>query len=157
MEGAEAMTPSSRVCRARAPTRSARCTGRAGSPCWRNSRLSTRARARRRSAGPYWALAEELDLTVGIHMGPGPPGAAYGAMPKYRMALSSALLLEEVFVRHPRLRVYFMHAGWPMLDDMLGLLWARTRRSTWTSASSTGRSRAPSSTRTCGASSRPAT
>lgn len=26
---------------------------------------------------PYWALAEELDLPVGIHMGPGPPGAAY--------------------------------------------------------------------------------
>ena len=25
---------------------------------------------------PYWALAEELDLPVGIHMGPGPPGVS---------------------------------------------------------------------------------
>src|SRR5690242_10850127 len=25
---------------------------------------------------PYWALAEELDLPVGIHMGPGPRGAS---------------------------------------------------------------------------------
>jgi predicted TIM-barrel fold metal-dependent hydrolase len=73
---------------------------------------------------PYWALAAELDLPVGIHMGPGPPGAAYVGMPKYRMALSSPLLLEEVLVRHPKLRVYVMHAGWPMVDDMLGLLWA---------------------------------
>jgi predicted TIM-barrel fold metal-dependent hydrolase len=73
---------------------------------------------------PYWALAAELDLPVGIHMGPGPPGAAYAGMPKYRMALSSPLLLEEVLVRHPKLRVYVMHAGWPMLDDVLGLLWA---------------------------------
>jgi uncharacterized protein len=28
-----------------------------------------------------------------------------------------------VLVRHPDLRVYIMHAGWPMLDDLLALLW----------------------------------
>jgi uncharacterized protein len=73
---------------------------------------------------PYWALAEELDIPVGSHMGLGPPGAAYGLAPKYRMALSNPLLLEEVLIRHPKLRVYVMHAGWPMLDGMLGLLFA---------------------------------
>jgi uncharacterized protein len=26
---------------------------------------------------PYWALAEELDMPVGIHIGTGPPGAIY--------------------------------------------------------------------------------
>jgi hypothetical protein len=31
---------------------------------------------------PYFALAEELDLPLGIHVGPGPPGAAYGSSPK---------------------------------------------------------------------------
>jgi len=25
---------------------------------------------------PYYALAKELDLPVGIHLGPGPPGSA---------------------------------------------------------------------------------
>ena len=30
---------------------------------------------------PYWALAEEFDTPVGIHMGPGPPGAAYDSSP----------------------------------------------------------------------------
>ena len=73
---------------------------------------------------PYFALAEELDIPVGLHMGLGPPGAAYVGSPKYRMALSNALLLEDVLVRHPKLRLYVMHAGWPMADEMLGLLHA---------------------------------
>jgi len=30
---------------------------------------------------PYWQLAEEFDIPVGIHMGPGPPGAAYDSSP----------------------------------------------------------------------------
>jgi hypothetical protein len=72
----------------------------------------------------YFALAEELDLPVGIHMGLGPPGAAYVGAPTYRMALSNPLLLEETLLRHPRLRVYVMHAGWPMIDQMIGLLYA---------------------------------
>ncbi|MEX2530908.1 MAG: amidohydrolase family protein [Gemmatimonadota bacterium] len=39
---------------------------------------------------PYWALAEELDLPVGIHMGPGPPGGIYIGQTAYRARLSSA-------------------------------------------------------------------
>jgi predicted TIM-barrel fold metal-dependent hydrolase len=34
------------------------------------------------------------------------------------------LLLEDVLVRHPRLRLYVMHAGWPMIDRMIALLYA---------------------------------
>jgi predicted TIM-barrel fold metal-dependent hydrolase len=73
---------------------------------------------------PYWKLAEELDVPVGIHIGPGPPGAAYLGLTKYRMKLSDPLLLEDVLVRHPRLRLYVMHAGWPMIDQMIALLYA---------------------------------
>ncbi len=73
---------------------------------------------------PYWALAEELDLPVAIHMGPGPPGAAYLGAPGYRMALSDPLLLEPVLARHPRLRISVMHAGWPLADRMIGLMYA---------------------------------
>jgi len=73
---------------------------------------------------PYYALAEELDIPVGIHVGPGPPGAAYFAAPKYRVTLSHATLLEEVLLRHPKLRLYVMHAGWPFADDMIALLYA---------------------------------
>lgn len=70
----------------------------------------------------YWRVAEENDIPVGIHIGPGPPGAAY-MFPDYRATLHSPLLLEEVLVRHPKLRVYIMHAGWPMRDDLLALLY----------------------------------
>lgn len=79
---------------------------------------------------PYWKLAEELDLPVAIHMGPGPPAAAYEASPvpykspDFRMAAGDPLLLEEVLLRHKRLRVYVMHAGWPRLESMLALLYA---------------------------------
>lgn len=73
---------------------------------------------------PYWALAEELDVPVGIHIGPGPPGVRYLSSPGYRARLHSPLALEEVLVKHPKLRVYVMHAGYPMIDEMLTMLYA---------------------------------
>jgi uncharacterized protein len=73
---------------------------------------------------PYWALAEELDIPVGIHVGTGPPGAIYLGATGYRARLHSPLTMEEVLVRHPRLRVYLAHAGYPMLDDMLAVFYA---------------------------------
>ena len=72
---------------------------------------------------PYLALAEELDIPVGIHIGTGPPGAPYLGFSAYRARLHSPLILEEVLLKHPNLRLYVMHAGWPMLDDLLALLW----------------------------------
>jgi predicted TIM-barrel fold metal-dependent hydrolase len=71
---------------------------------------------------PYWALAESLDVPVGIHIGPGGPGDPYRGSPGYRARNSSALGLEDVLVRHPRLRVYIMHAGYPLIDDLRALL-----------------------------------
>ncbi len=76
------------------------------------------------SVEEYLALAEELDVPVGIHMGLGSPGAAYMGDPAYRATLSNPLLLEEVLIRHPKLRLYVMHAGWPMLDEMVHLLYS---------------------------------
>jgi predicted TIM-barrel fold metal-dependent hydrolase len=71
---------------------------------------------------PYWALAESLDIPVGIHMGPGNPGDPYIGSPLYRARNSSALGLEETLVRHPRLRVYIMHAGYPFIADLRAVL-----------------------------------
>ena len=73
---------------------------------------------------PYLAMAEARDIPVGIHMGIGPSGVIYMGSPRYRGRLHSPLLLEEALVRHPKLRVYIMHAGWPMVDDLLAVLWA---------------------------------
>lgn len=73
---------------------------------------------------PYWALAEKLDIPVQIHVGPGPFGVIYMGSGGYRARMHSALTMEEVLVRHPRLRVYLAHAGYPMIDDLLTLLYA---------------------------------
>ena len=72
---------------------------------------------------PYLALAEELEIPVSIHVGTGPPGAVYLGFPNYRARLHSPLLIEEALIRHPKLRVSLMHAGWPMLDDLLATMW----------------------------------
>ncbi len=72
---------------------------------------------------PYWALAEELDIPVAIHMGEGPAGAGY-LFPKYRTRLTSPYLLEDVLIRHPRLRVSVMHYGSPLIDEMIAMLGA---------------------------------
>ena len=66
---------------------------------------------------------EELDIPVAIHIGTGPPGAPYLGNEKYRARMHSPLALEEVLVKHPRLRLFIMHAGWPMIDDLLAVLW----------------------------------
>ncbi|MEO7506712.1 MAG: amidohydrolase family protein [Pyrinomonadaceae bacterium] len=79
---------------------------------------------------PYYALAEELDLPVGIHMGIGPPAVAYNKpgfppvkSPNYRGAAGSPLLLEELLLRHPKLRLYVMHAAYPFRDEMIYMLY----------------------------------
>ena len=70
----------------------------------------------------YWRMAAESDIPVGIHIGVGPPGAPY-LSPGFRARLHSPLALEEILIRHPTLRVYVMHAGWPMLDEMKAMLY----------------------------------
>lgn len=72
---------------------------------------------------PYWALAEELDIPVGIHVSPFVPFTYQGAQ-QYRARHHSPLALEDILVRHPRMRLYVMHAGYPMLDEMLALMHA---------------------------------
>lgn len=73
---------------------------------------------------PLWAAAEQQDLPVAVHFGPGPPGVAYMPGSGYRAKLSSPLLMEDILVKHPQLRVNIMHAGYPMLDATLALLYA---------------------------------
>ncbi|MCY7270904.1 MAG: amidohydrolase family protein [Sphingomonas bacterium] len=76
------------------------------------------------SLEPFYAMAERLDVPVGIHMGYGAPGGPYWVYPKYRAALGNSLLLEELLTRHPKLRLYVMHAGMPLIDEMIALLFS---------------------------------
>jgi predicted TIM-barrel fold metal-dependent hydrolase len=73
---------------------------------------------------PFFALAEELDIPVAFHLGPGEPGTPYGPDPAYRAGRGSPLQLEPVLLRHPKLRIYVMHAGYPFADDMRALMFS---------------------------------
>jgi uncharacterized protein len=71
---------------------------------------------------PYFALAEELDVPVGIHTGSSFPGTPFSGSPRFRVALGNPLLLEDLLVRHPKLRVYIMHGGEPWRRETLALM-----------------------------------
>lgn len=74
---------------------------------------------------PYFALAEELDIPVGIHLGEGPPATArFPGYDDYRVAVGSPLLLEPVLRRHPKLRIYVMHYGSPLVEEMIAMMFA---------------------------------
>jgi predicted TIM-barrel fold metal-dependent hydrolase len=59
----------------------------------------------------YWAVAAKHGVPVGIHTGGAPPGTPYSCCPKFRLALGDPLLLEDMLVKYPKLKVYVMHAG----------------------------------------------
>jgi predicted TIM-barrel fold metal-dependent hydrolase len=72
---------------------------------------------------PYCALAEEMDIPVGLHTGTGPAGTPYEpCCPNFRVTLGNPTLVEEVLIRHPRLRIYLMHGGWPYLQETKAIL-----------------------------------
>lgn len=74
---------------------------------------------------PYFALAEELDIPVGLHMGEGPPGGPnVEGNSQYRVSLGNPILLEGVLTRHPKLRLYVMHYGSPFIDEMIAILYS---------------------------------
>lgn len=76
------------------------------------------------SLDAYFAAAEKLNIPVGIHMGTGGNGMANLTSPKYRASMGNPLLLEDLLSRHPKLKVWVMHAGYPNIDDMVALMGA---------------------------------
>jgi predicted TIM-barrel fold metal-dependent hydrolase len=67
---------------------------------------------------PYFELAAEFDVPVLIHTaGLGP------SLPGFRTAAGNPLLLEEVLVRHPNLRVFLENSGYPFLDEMIAMMY----------------------------------
>jgi uncharacterized protein len=75
-------------------------------------------------AEPYLSLAEDLDVPVGVHLGPSPPGATYDCCPDFRAAHANPLLIEDALARYPDIQVYIMHAGYPYINETIALLHA---------------------------------
>ena len=70
----------------------------------------------------YFALAEELDIPVALHSGLGGSGTTYTCCPKFRASLGSPATIEDMLARHPKLRIYLMHAGYPYLAETKAIL-----------------------------------
>ena len=72
---------------------------------------------------PYYALAEELDIPVAIHLGQGPPEAILmQCCLNFSLEAGSPLRLEPVLQRHRKLRLYVNHMARPFVDEMLAIM-----------------------------------
>ncbi len=60
---------------------------------------------------PFYKIAEEEGIPVGIHTGASFPGTPFRCCPKFRLKLGNPLLLEDMLVEFPKLKVFMMHAG----------------------------------------------
>jgi hypothetical protein len=74
---------------------------------------------------PYWALAAELEIPVGVHINRGPPADSpsrpAGCCPNFDPDLGDPSLLRPVLENHPTLKIWLQHAGFPampMFDDI---------------------------------------
>lgn len=71
---------------------------------------------------PFWRVAEETGAPVLLHIGTSFPGTAYSGYPAFRLALGNPMLLEEVLVRHPRLRIWLAHGGAAWVQETFDLM-----------------------------------
>ncbi|WP_258807679.1 amidohydrolase family protein [Pseudidiomarina sp. CB1] len=62
---------------------------------------------------PYFALAAEMAIPVGVHAADGPPvrGRPKGCCPNFRAEFGDPLLLKPVLEKHPTLKIWLIHAG----------------------------------------------
>ncbi|PJJ61010.1 amidohydrolase family protein [Hymenobacter chitinivorans] len=73
---------------------------------------------------PYLAICERRGIPVALHTGLGFPGIAYNdCCRNFRTRLGNPQLVEEVLIRHPRLKLQLMHMGYPYLAETKALLY----------------------------------
>jgi hypothetical protein len=71
---------------------------------------------------PYYAMAERLGIPVAFHTHSAPPLTAQQCCPDFRISNGNPLLLENVLVKYPKMKVYIMHANPLAYPEVLDLL-----------------------------------
>jgi predicted TIM-barrel fold metal-dependent hydrolase len=71
------------------------------------------------SLHPYYALAQEFKLPVGIHTGLAGPNHL---CPKYNPEMGDPVLMKSILTQFPGLKIWIMHAGAPYLKGTLEVL-----------------------------------
>lgn len=65
---------------------------------------------------PYMNICERLGIPVAVHTGLGMP------TPSFRTSLGNPQVIEEVLVKHPKLKVQLMHLGCPFLAETIAIM-----------------------------------
>lgn len=71
---------------------------------------------------PYLKICEEYGIPVALHTGGGPRQVTYRGSPKARLTMGNPLLIEDVLVKYPKLRIYLMHSGEIFYHEALRLM-----------------------------------
>jgi len=72
---------------------------------------------------PYYKVAEDNGIPVCLHTGLGPPGGPHSFAPKFRTTLGKPSLFEPVLVRHPKLKAFIAHAGYPYISETIAMMY----------------------------------
>lgn len=64
-----------------------------------------------------YRIAEENDLPIGIHFGLAFPSSQLTTYPNMRVEYANPLMLQDVLIKFPKLRLYIMHAGLPFFPE----------------------------------------
>lgn len=73
---------------------------------------------------PYWKIAAEFDLPVGIHAELGPPEDRVNKeeYPNYNPAYANPELLKPILEQYPDLKIYLMHYGGDYSNEAIELM-----------------------------------
>ena len=71
---------------------------------------------------PYLAVCERMGIPKALHTGMSFPNTTYTCCPKFRTRLGNPQLIEEVLVKHPKLKLQLMHMGYPYLQETKAIL-----------------------------------
>lgn len=71
---------------------------------------------------PYYEVAQKHGIPVLIHTGFSGPNPQQVLSPAFRIGTANPLLLEDVIIDFPDLKIVMMHMGWPFFDEALYIL-----------------------------------
>ena len=71
---------------------------------------------------PYLAICERMGIPVALHTGMSFPNTTYTCCPKFRTHFGNPQLIEEVLVKHPKMKIQLMHMGFPYLQETKAIM-----------------------------------
>lgn len=71
---------------------------------------------------PYYEVAQKHGVPVFIHTGFSGPNPQKVLSPAFKISTANPLLLEDVIIDFPDLKIVMMHMGWPFFDEALYIL-----------------------------------